>query len=178
MKITENVVKGSNGKNDECYTHRYAVEPILKFIKPNSTIWCPFDKDDSEFVKVFKEKGFNVINTHIDYGQDFYQTEIKECDYIISNPPFTNKKEIFKRLISFNKPFAMIMSILWLNDNTPFYLFKNINFQLLMFNDRMTFKNQRQDNQISFKSAYFCRDFLPEKIMWEHFNDYGQTKLF
>ena len=65
-----------------------------------------------------------MINTHIDYGQDFYQTEIKECDYIISNPPFTNKKEIFKRLISFNKPFAMIMSILWLNDNTPFYLFK------------------------------------------------------
>ena len=94
MKITENVVKGSNGKNDECYTHRYAVEPILKFIKPNSTIWCPFDKDDSEFVKVFKENGFNVINTHIDYGQDFYQTEIKECDYMIRNRFYLNETGI------------------------------------------------------------------------------------
>ena len=53
-------------KNDEAYTPRYAVEIILPYIKPASTIWCPFDKDYSEFVQVFREKGFKVINTHID----------------------------------------------------------------------------------------------------------------
>lgn len=31
-------------KDDEWYTPREAVEPIIKYLKPNSTIWCPFDK--------------------------------------------------------------------------------------------------------------------------------------
>ena len=48
-------------KNDEYYTPAYAVEPIVKYIKPHSTIWCPFDKADSQFVKVFQQNGFNVI---------------------------------------------------------------------------------------------------------------------
>lgn len=58
-------------KNDEYYTPEYAVLPIIKYLKPNSTIWCPFDEDSSNFVKVFKENGFNVINGHIFTGQDF-----------------------------------------------------------------------------------------------------------
>ena len=169
----------SKGNNDECYTYRYTVEPLLEFIKPNSKIWCPFDKDSSEFVKVFKENNFDVVATHIDNGQDFYQIEVKDCDYIISNPPFTNKKEIFKRLISFNKPFAILMTILWLNDNAPFYLFKDFDLQLLMFNRRCEFKNQPTDKMINFKSAYYCRNFLPQQIMWRELNpkDNGQLKL-
>ena len=58
-------------KNDEYYTPAYAVEPIVKYIKPHSTIWCPFDKSDSQFVKVFQQNGFNVIYGHIETGQDF-----------------------------------------------------------------------------------------------------------
>ena len=30
-------------KNDEYYTPAYAVYPIMKKLKPNSKIWCPFD---------------------------------------------------------------------------------------------------------------------------------------
>ena len=29
--------------NDEYYTEAYAVRPLLKYLKQNSTIWCPFD---------------------------------------------------------------------------------------------------------------------------------------
>lgn len=36
---------------DEFYTPLYACKPIFKYIKPNSTIWCPFDTEDSWFVK-------------------------------------------------------------------------------------------------------------------------------
>ena len=39
--------------SDEVYTARYAVIPIEKYLKPNSTIWCPFDMEDSEYVKYF-----------------------------------------------------------------------------------------------------------------------------
>lgn len=85
-------------KNDEYFTPAYAVYPIIKRLKPNSTIWCPFDKDNSEFVSVLKKEGFKVINTHIEYGQDFFEVEVPRCDYIISNPPYSLKSEVFKRL--------------------------------------------------------------------------------
>ena len=62
----------SKGKNDECYTPDYGVRPILKYITLDMKIWCPFDKDDSNFVKILKDNGNTVYNTHIDTGEDFY----------------------------------------------------------------------------------------------------------
>ena len=40
-------------KQDEYKTRVYAILPLLKYIKSGSIIWCPFDKEHSEFVKVF-----------------------------------------------------------------------------------------------------------------------------
>lgn len=168
----------SKGKNDECYTMEYAVIPLLEFIEQFRTkiIWCPFDKEDSEFVKVFKSNRFNVEFSHIDNGQDFYEYEPKKWDVLISNPPFTNKKHIFERALSFDKPFALIMALNWLNDKAPMQLFRDKGLQLLMFEERMTFKNQDKCNKINFSSAYFCRNFLPEDIIIRDFKQ--QRSLF
>lgn len=43
-------------KGDEYYTPRYAVEIILPYLEKFSHIWCPFDKEHSQFVKVLQEK--------------------------------------------------------------------------------------------------------------------------
>ena len=58
-------------KGDEIYTPFYAVEPILKHLKPNSTIWCPFDKEWSAFVVMLREHGHKVVATHMDMGGGF-----------------------------------------------------------------------------------------------------------
>ena len=84
--------KNNWNAKDEYYTPSILVEPILKYLKPNSTIWCPFDTKESEFVILFKEAGHKVIYSHIWLGQDFFEYEPDEhYDYIISNPPFTKK---------------------------------------------------------------------------------------
>lgn len=49
------IVAGS--KNDEFFTPTYAIKPILKYIKPNATIWCPFDTEQSNFVKELRGGG-------------------------------------------------------------------------------------------------------------------------
>ena len=159
----------SKGSNDECMTPDYGVVPILKYIPQDAIIWCPFDKEDSEFVKQIREMGNKVIATHIDNGQDFYTYEPTEhWDCIISNPPFTNKRHIFERALSFNKPFALIMSNTWLNDSAPKQLFKNKDLQLLMFDERMKFKNNGEiQNKITFSSSYYCWNFLPKQIIME-----------
>ena len=47
----------ANSGNDEFFTPLYAIDPILKYVKPNSVVWCPFDTDESLFVKALKQGG-------------------------------------------------------------------------------------------------------------------------
>ena len=50
--------KVANSGNDEFYTPPYAIRPIMKYIdnkrERGSKIWCPFDTEDSLFVKCFE----------------------------------------------------------------------------------------------------------------------------
>lgn len=170
MTIKSNKILYSSGKNDECLTLDYAVKPILQYIKKGWVVWCPFDKEESEFVKQISKTN-KVIYSHIDNGENFYNYEPSEnWDCIISNPPFTNKRKIFERALSFNKPFALIMSNTWLNDSAPKQLFKDKDLQLLMFEKRMKFLNNGKiDNKITFSSSYYCYNFLPKQIIIEDF---------
>jgi len=155
----------SNGKNDECYTPKYAITPILEFIPKGAIIWCPFDTKESHFVQEISKIN-KVVYSHLDYGQNFYEYEPEKWDIIISNPPFTNKRLIFERALSFNKPFALIMSNTWLNDSAPKQLFLNKDLQLLMFDKRIKFNcNGVVNNKITFSSSYYCYNFLPKQII-------------
>jgi hypothetical protein len=162
MNINDAIYK-TRGKNDECYTPEEAVTPLLEIIPKDLVIWCPFDTEESEFVKVFQEDGYKVIHSHIENNENFYTYEPNEkWDIIISNPPFTNKKGIFERAFSFNKPFVLLMTAQWLNDSTPVKLYQKYNkeMQIIHFDQRVRFKNC--DNKIPFKSVYFCSDILKQ----------------
>jgi hypothetical protein len=167
--MTSKDILFSKGKNDECYTPAYGVLPIVKYIPKDWTVWLPFDTEESQFYKILKEKGFNVIRSHISEGKDFYSYEPEEhWDCIVSNPPFTNKKGIFERALSFNKPFALIMANTWLNDSAPKLLFMEKDLQLLMFDKRMKFENNGVvNNKITFSSSYWCYKMLPKQIIME-----------
>ena len=158
----------SGGSNDECYTPDYGVKPILKYIPKDAIVWCPFDTTESEFVKQI-EKQNEVTYSHIGTGRDFFKYEPYEWDVIVSNPPFTNKRKYFERALSFNKPFALIMSNTWLNDSAPAKLFKDRDLQLLMFDKRMKFisPDGRDNNKITFSSSYYCWNMLPKQIIME-----------
>ena len=164
--INNNMAMYSKGKNDECYTPDYGVTPILEYIPNGAIVWCPFDTEKSEFVKQISKTN-KVVYSHIDVGQDFFSYEPEHWDIIVSNPPFTNKRQYFERALSFNKPFALIMSNAWLNDAAPIQLFRDKDLQLLMFSKRMRFisPDGRDNNKITFGSSYYCWIFLPKQII-------------
>ena len=169
--IDSSAVLYSGGNNDECYTPDYAVQPILEYIPKDVTVWCPFDKEESQFV-IQISKNNNVVHSHLDNGQDFFQYQPSHWDIIISNPPFSNKRKFFEKALSFNKPFALIMTNTWLNDSTPKILFKDKDLQLLMFDKRMEFVNPngQVNNKITFSSSYYCWNFLPKQIIMKTLN--------
>lgn len=165
--------------NDECYTPDYAVRPLLKYLEKfkGKTIWCPFDTEESEYVKLLTAEGHKVIYNHIENGDNFYDfgdglfaQDMPDFDVIVSNPPFHNKALLVEKIIKMGKPFALLLPLTWLNDSAPYRLFSeggvdNKGLELMLFDRRIKFKNC--GNQPSFGCGYYCRGILPEKIVFE-----------
>ena len=173
--------KVAGSGNDEFYTPVYAIKPILKYIKPNSTIWCPFDTDDSNFVKELLKEGHKVIATHIEKGEDFFTVLPIECDYIISNPPYSLKGKVFKRLFEIGKPFAMLVGVVGLFESEErFSMFANNDFEIMYLNKRVSYFKDYAEQKPSlnppFSSVYVCKDMLPKQIVFERIEKNGVKK--
>lgn len=164
--------KVANSKNDEYYTPAYAIEPLLPFLKPQSSIWCPFDTEESLFVSMLLDQGHEVINSHINQGQDFFEFfPDKEIDYIVSNPPYSLKTEILTRLFELKIPFAMLLSSPGIFESQKrFNLFKDNDFELMYFNRRVSYLKSYEDTETTknppFSSVYVCSGVLSEKIVF------------
>ena len=160
----------TNKASDEVYTPSEAIEPILKYIDKDLTIWCPFDKEYSYYVKCLQANGNKVIYSHIDDDKNFFYYEPEEhYDLIISNPPFSIKDDIIKRLYELNKPYAILLPIPTLQGQKRFPYMKDC--QALIFDRRinyyMTPEKKQVQKGVSFGSFYLCRNFLPRDLIFE-----------
>tara|TARA_Y100000004_G_scaffold73690_1_gene82779 strand:+ start:5042 stop:5650 length:609 start_codon:yes stop_codon:yes gene_type:complete len=177
-------------EKDEYYTPAILVKAIIPYLKTHSptfdipsdklTVWCPFDTENSEFVILLKEAGFNVIYSHIWKGEDFFEYEPSEdYDFIVSNPPFTRKLEVFERLFQLEKPFAMVMGLPILNyqEVGAFFLEhqnKGNNLQLLIVDKKVSFDG----NTASFNNSFFCWKLLDRDIVFHHLENNNSRKYF
>lgn len=161
---------------DEWYTLPYSVEIILPYLKEKNfkKVWCPFDKKDSEFVKILRKENYQVVHGHIDTGEDFFKYEEAPtgCEVVVSNPPFSKRDAIFEKLYEMNIPFALIMNSNGLFDSKKrFEIFKNNNFEMLIPQGRMNFHNGAEvRNSPNFQSIYICNGILKDKIMFTYMN--------
>lgn len=164
---------GNINPNDEFYTPVYAIQPLLKYIKPNSTILCPFDTEKSNFVKQLQKCGHTVQYRHIFNGEDFFsQGRPKNIDYIISNPPYSKKNEVLSNLFEWKIPFAMLMGVVGIFESKiRFDMFKENEFEIMYFNKRVSYFKNYDDPKPSlnppFSSVYICHKVLPQTIIFE-----------
>ena len=168
-----NKQNGSINENDEYYTPNYAIAPLLKFIPAGSYIWCPFDTNQSNFVKTFLQNGHIVTSSHIESGEDFFTMPPPEkCEYIISNPPYSLKYEVFQKLFQLNIPFAMLVGVVGLFESQKrFQMFKANDFEIMYFNKRVSFFKSFEDQipkiNPPFSSVYVCHKMLPRQIVFQ-----------
>lgn len=162
--------------SDEVYTPEEAVIPLIKHLQlfqeenqKKIVIWCPFDTEESNYTIVLRKAGFEVIATHIDNGQNFFYYEPAQYDVIVSNPPFSIKDDIIKRLYELNKPYAMLLPVPTLQGQKRFPYMKDC--QALIFDKRINYfkdmKTKEIQKGVSFGSFYLCRNFLSERLLFE-----------
>lgn len=164
--------KVANSHNDEFYTPLYAVKPILEFVPPCVKVWCPFDTEQSLFVKELNKTN-EVVCSSLLNGEDFFEMEVpKDTKYIISNPPYSLKTEVLERLFKLDIPFAMLLGVVGLFESKKrFEMFKDNEFEIMYFNKRIAYFKDYNEQKPSlnppFSSVYICHKMLPEKIMFK-----------
>jgi hypothetical protein len=169
--------KVANSGNDEFYTPKYAVQPIIKYLKLNGfqKVWCPFDTQQSWFVQLLEKDGFSVTISHINNHGNFFELEPPNCDCIVSNPPYSIKGQILEKLFKLQIPFAMLVGIVGLFESQDrFNMFKNNKFEILYLDKRVAYFKDYNDQKPSlnppFSSVYVCSQILPQQICFESIN--------
>ena len=119
------IMKLHASKFDELYTPPDAMPALLKHLpKHYKTIWCPCDTLSSEIVKALVLDGREVICSHINDGEDFFNT-VKPCQLICTNPPYSNKNAFIKRCVDLKVPWALLLPLDSLCGSKRFPLTKN-----------------------------------------------------
>jgi hypothetical protein len=149
-------------KNDDYMTPKYAWENIQQFIPKDKVIWEPF-YGDGKSGEDLQSLGFQVIHEPV----DFFENDLG--DIIISNPPFTLKKQIFERLIELDKPFIMICPQSLIFTQYMRKCFQDKILQIIIPRRRIQFiKNGNElQNKCNFDCFYYCYKMnLPQDIVF------------
>jgi hypothetical protein len=127
--------------NDEYYTPVEAVEFILPYIPTKvNRIWECTAVTGSNIVRVLRQTGYSVIETHINTGFDFLRSAPIDFDMVISNPPYSKKDEFLQRMFELKKPFMFLLPITALEGVKRHKLFKEHGIQLIIPDCRFKFK--------------------------------------
>lgn len=159
-----------NVLSDEWYTPKFLVEKCLSLTNlQNKTIICPFDTDNSIFVKQLE--GNCIYNI----------TNFLEADYVydilITNPPFSMKERIFEKCLKNNKDFILVLPETFIFSVGFYDLLEKYNFHYKLYSpkQRVYFIDQNgKQNRPNFHTIiiYVSKKFTENTI--EHF--YSETK--
>lgn len=162
---------------DHIETPRRLVERIFDLIdiKSFSRIWSPFDNYDSEFKLKADELRLNYKATHKFDSEknDFFTTQPpKDCELMISNPPFSKQNKILERTFKLIdegliKSFALLFPLSTLE--TPFraklYEQYKDKLSVVVLKHRVKFKGHK--NTFNKALCWICYNIPTlEKLMW------------
>lgn len=123
-------IVGGNGKRRELDfypTPPDATQALIDFLKipKGQTVWeCA--SGAGHMAKVFRDNGYNTIETDIQSGTDFLTTPAMECDWIITNPPFSLAEQFIRRANESGKPFAFLLKSQYWHSSRRLPLFNEI----------------------------------------------------
>lgn len=154
-----------NEKNDELYTPMYAVNALLDNIplRPNATVWCPCDTEASKIVIGLRNRGFNVVASHIQDGKDFFEyVPAQDYDYIITNPPYSCKDSFLFRCYTLGKPFALLLPLTALEGKKRGKMFRDNGVSVLVLDQRCDFSGK---GSCWFNTSWFVYGFNDDNTL-------------
>ncbi len=148
-------------KDDDYETTKNILKDLLPYIDKDKIIYDPF-YCNGKVKEEWSELGYDCYNEK----EDAFDSNPPEFDYLISNIPFSLKKESIKLALDYDKPFMLLMPIdtlgsLWMGE----YFDK---LQFIIPKKRYNFFKKSQEKKSSswFDTMWVCYKInLNEKIV-------------
>lgn len=133
--------------NDNYFTPKEEWEKISSYLPKDKVLWEAF-YGDGKSGQYLQELGFTVIHQ----PEDFFL--VNHGDIVVSNPPFSKKKEILQRLMELQKPFVLLMpyEVLFYKYFLPF----RDELSLLIPRNRVLFLKDGKTERFHFDCIWFC----------------------
>lgn len=152
--------------NDEYYTPEWVWDTLKPYIPNNKIIWEAFCNDNEDSKKsgyYLQQLGFDVIVN----AKDFFTNDYG--DIVVSNCPFSKKKEVLERLLNLDKPFMLILPNIILN--TLYFIDmckKHSEIQIIILPKRVDFiKEDNSKSKSTFHTLVVCyKMFLNDKLVF------------
>lgn len=154
-----------NKKNDEFYTPREAIYPLLKYLDKTKTYWECTDFGDSNIRKVLVENGYKVIATRKDEFDFLKDDPLFQFDVIITNPPYSIKNQFLKRCYESNRPFALLLPLTALEGKERGKLYKEKGIELVVLDKRINFMKEKKN--VWFNTSWFCHRICNKQLNFE-----------
>jgi hypothetical protein len=152
--------------HDDYMTPKSAWDAIKHLIPKGKVIWEAFYCDGTSG-RFLSELGFEVVHENV----DFYTHDLG--DIIVSNPPFSDAKNVLKRLLVLDKPFILTMPSGKISTQYFRQTFKD-KVQIIIPADRIQFTKLVDGavptdfkSRCSFDCFYYCYQIgLEHDITW------------
>ena len=151
-------------KNDELYTPKEAILPILKYLDKDKIYWECTDFGESNITKVLLENGFKVVHTSKDEVNFLKDKPKFNFDVIITNPPYSVKNEFLKKCYEYQKPFMLLLPITALEGKERNKLYKKYGLELIILDKRINFMKKKN---VWFNTSWFCYRICNKSLNFE-----------
>ena len=149
LSLNTNIIK-LKGDN-EYMTPKEVWVSIAHLIPKDKVIFEGFYGDGNSG-KFLKELGFKVESHDV----DFFDDQKFNFDIIISNPPYSIKAKVFKKLSEIDKPFMMLVPVSTMTKQYLKKYFKD-KIQIVIPQKRIQFiKDGVQNNRCYFDTLWIC----------------------
>lgn len=133
--------------NDNFFTPKEEWQRLSPYLPRDKVLWEAF-YGDGKSGQYLQELGFQVVHEN----EDFFQHN--KGDVVVSNPPFSKKKEVLQRLYDLKKPFCLLMPY-----EVLFYkYFEKFRpeISLLIPNERVSFLKDGKLTKFNFNCIWFA----------------------
>ena len=138
-------------KDDEFYTFAKDWQKIEQYIPKDKIVWEPFSNGDFEGVDYLK----SITKELISNTGDFFAAD-DEGDIVITNPPFSIKRQVLQRLKELDKPFIMILPTLTLQTKYLKQIYGD-DIQVIMPTNKIFFYKWIDGEKVHYdKLSYYC----------------------
>jgi len=143
-------------KDDDYSTPREAFELLFDYIPRDKWVWSPFFMNGAD---LNMPKDILIIHEH----RDFFDYQPYNFEYIIDNPPYSKKQQIFERCETIGKPYALLVPFDTLERQYMNEIMKTKDVSIIVPHKRYKFNSNKVT--MPFKSVWICVGFNLNKQM-------------